>query len=427
MKPDAPVQNADQTGLVRSPSGSRLRSLFFRPTVWIAIGLFIIAGVIAAMRARGPIVSTILASRTDLEQHVIASGRVWVVTRVQISSQISGRVLSVRAVEGQRVRAGDLLVQLDDAEANAAVSQASAAVNQSDARIEQLRSVGAIVTTEASRQAETNLARAELNLARIEKLFRSGDVPRVDFEEAQHNVEIARSQKNAAEVQKMASTPAGADSRIAASALGQNQAQLSAARVRLQQSRIVAPQDGIILSRMVEPGYTVQPGSTLIEMAAQAETQLAIEPDERNLAWIRVGQKALASADAYPQQTFEAQVSYIAPSVDPQRGSVQVRLRVPKPPSFLKPDMTVSVDLTVASKSNVVTVPSDAIRGVSTPDPWVLVIDQGLIARRSVKLGIRGLGRTEIESGIDQGAEIVLSDDQALLPGQRVRTERGTH
>ncbi|MDH4260781.1 MAG: efflux RND transporter periplasmic adaptor subunit [Gammaproteobacteria bacterium] len=379
------------------------------------------------MRARGPIVSTILASRTDLEQHVIASGRVWVVTRVQISSQISGRVLSVRAVEGQRVRAGDLLVQLDDAEANAAVSQASAAVNQSDARIEQLRSVGAIVTTEASRQAETNLARAELNLARIEKLFRSGDVPRVDFEEAQHNVEIARSQKNAAEVQKMASTPAGADSRIAASALGQNQAQLSAARVRLQQSRIVAPQDGIILSRMVEPGYTVQPGSTLIEMAAQAETQLAIEPDERNLAWIRVGQKALASADAYPQQTFEAQVSYIAPSVDPQRGSVQVRLRVPKPPSFLKPDMTVSVDLTVASKSNVVTVPSDAIRGVSTPDPWVLVIDQGLIARRSVKLGIRGLGRTEIESGIDQGAEIVLSDDQALLPGQRVRTERGTH
>jgi HlyD family secretion protein len=99
---------------------------------------------------------------------------------------------------------------------------------------------------------------------------------------------------------------------------------------------------------------------------------------------------------------------------------------VPKPPSFLKPDMTVSVDLTVASKSNVLAVTSDAIRGVSTPDPWVLVIDQGLIARRSVKLGIRGVGRTEIESGIDQGAEIVLSDDPALLPGQRVRTDRGT-
>jgi HlyD family secretion protein len=333
--------------------------------------------------------------------------------------------MSVRVVEGQRVRAGDLLVQLDDAEANAAVSQANAAVSQGDARVEQLRSVGAIVTTEASRQAQTNLDQAQVNLARMEKLFASGDVPRINLEEAQRSLEIARSQKNATEVQKAASTPAGADSRIAVSALGQNQAQLSAALVRLQQNRIVAPQGGIILSRMVEPGYTVQPGKSLIEMAAQGETQLAIEPDERNLAWIRVGQKAFASADAYPQQTFEAQVSYIAPSVNPQRGSVQVRLRVPKPPSFLKPDMTVSVDLTVASKSSVLTVPSDVIRGVSTPDPWVLVVDQGVIARRSVRLGIRGTGRTEIESGIDQGSELILSDDQSLVPGQRVRTERG--
>jgi HlyD family secretion protein len=306
MKSEAPVRNADQTSLARSPSGSRLGSLFFRPSVWIAMGLFIIAGVFVAMRASGPIVSTILASKTDLEQHVIASGRVWVVTRVQISPQISGRVVSVRVVEGQRVRAGDLLVQFDDAEAKAAVSQANAAVSQSDARVEQLRSVGAIVTTEASRQAQTNLDQAQVNLARMEKLFASGDVPRVNLEEAQHSVEIARSLKNAAEVQKTASTPAGADSRIAVSALSQNQAQLSAALLRLQQSRIVAPQDGIILSRMVEPGYTVQPGTTLIEMAAQGETQLAIEPDERNLAWIRVGQKALAAADTYPRQTFEA-------------------------------------------------------------------------------------------------------------------------
>lgn len=356
------------------PSGSRLRSLFLRPSVWITIGVFLIAGVIAVLRARGPIVSTELGSRTDLEQHVVASGRVWVVTRIQVSPQTSGRVVSVNVVEGQRVQAGDLLVQLEDAEANAVVSQAAAAVSQGDARVEQLRSVGEIVTTEASRQAAANLDRAQVNLARVEKLFASGDVPRIDLEEAQHSVEIASSLKKAAEVQQSASTPAGSDSRIAVSALVQNQAQLSAALVRRQQSRIVAPQDGIILSRRVEPGSTVQPGTTLIEMAAQGETQLAIEPDERNLAWIRVGQKASASADAYPRQTFEAEVSYIAPSVNPLRGSVQVRLRVPKPPGFLKPDMTVSVDLTVASKSNVLAVPSNAIRGVSSPDPWVLVI-----------------------------------------------------
>jgi HlyD family secretion protein len=262
-------------------------------------------------------------------------------------------------------------------------------------------------------------------LARIEKLFASGDVSRVDLEEAQYRVKIARSQKEAAQVQKTASTPSGVDSRINASALVQSEALLSAALERLQQTRVVAPRNGIVLRRMVEPGYTVQPGTTLLEIAASGETQLAIEPDERNLSWIRVGQKALASADAYPREHFDTEVSYIAPSVDPQRGSVQVRLRVPKPPDFLKPDMTVSVDLTVASKSNVLTVPSDAVRGVATSDPWVLVVDHGFIVRRSVTLGIRGEGRTEIQSGIEEGAEIVLSNTEILVPGQRVRTQGG--
>lgn len=113
----------------------------------------------------------------------------------------------------------------------------------------------------------------------------------------------------------------------------------------------------------------VQPGNTLLEIAADGETQLVIEPDERNLAWIHLGQKARASADAYPTAVFDAEVDYIAPAIDRQRGSIEVRLRVAAPPAFLKPDMTVSVDLTVASKSGVIAVPSDAVHGAATPAP----------------------------------------------------------
>lgn len=116
-----------------------------RPGFGIVVGLLIVAGVIAAVRARGPVVATTVVSRTDLEQHVIASGRVRVVTRIQLSARISGRAVAVRVREGQRVRAGDLLAQLDDAEAAAAVSQAKAAVSQAAARVEQLRRVGARV------------------------------------------------------------------------------------------------------------------------------------------------------------------------------------------------------------------------------------------------------------------------------------------
>ena len=399
--------------------------LLRRPGFDIAVGLLIVAGVIAAARARGPTVRTTVASKTDLEQHVIASGRVRVVTRIQLSAQISGRAVAVRVVEGQRVRAGELLVQLDDAEARAAVSQAKAAVRQASGRIAQLRGVGAIVTTEASRQTATNLARAEAELARVERLAATGVVARVDVDEARRAVEIAKAQKNAAEAQRTAAAPRGVDSSIALSALAESEAELAGAMARFEQTRLVAPKDGTILLRTVEPGYTVQPGSTLLEMAADGETQLVIEPDERNLAWIRLGQKARASADAYPQQVFDAEVSYIAPAIDPQRGSIEVRVRVPEPPGFLRPDMTVSVDLTVASKTRVLTVASDAIRGAATSSPWVLAVNGGRIARRNVTLGIRGAGHTEIISGLEEGAQVVLAPDATLVDGQRVRVERG--
>jgi len=86
--------------------------------------------------------------------------------------------------------------------------------------------------------------------------------------------------------------------------------------------------------------------------------------------------------------------------------------------------MTVSVDLTVASKTRVLTVASDAIRGAATPAPWVLAVAGGRLARRNVTLGIRGEGHTEILSGLDEGAEVVLAADATLVDGRRVRVER---
>ena len=99
---------------------------------------------------------------------------------------------------------------------------------------------------------------------------------------------------------------------------------------------------------------------------------------------------------------------------------------MPQPPDFLKPDMTVSVDLTVASKTRVLTVASDAVRGAATAAPWVLAVAGGRIVQRNVTLGIRGEGRTEIVSGLDEGAEVVLAPDAPLVDGQRVRIERGS-
>lgn len=398
--------------------------LLRRPALWLVLAAVVAVGVVLIVRARGPAVRTAPVVRQAIEQHLVASGRVRVPARVQVAAQIAGLVVAVGAVEGQRVQAGDLLVQIDDGAERAAVAQAEAAVGQARARVDQLRRVGAIVATEALRQAETNLERARTELARTQGLVERQAVPAIELENARRAFEIARAQKNAADAQQAAAAPAGAESRIALSALLQAQAQLAAANVRLGQTRITALHGGEVLTRAVEPGDVVQPSRPLMVLAADADTELVFQADERNLASLAVGQRARASADAYPQQVFDATVSYIAPSIDPQRGSVEVRLAVPAPPAHLRPDMTVSIDLTVAGKPSALTVPSDAVRDAATPAPYVLAVEDGRVVRRDVELGIRGEGTTEIVTGLDEGSEAILPGGRPLAPGARVRPER---
>lgn len=395
-----------------------------RPIFWVLAAALVGVVVFGVLRSRGPRVRSVVATARDLEQHVVASGRVWVPTRVQVSAQMPGLVVAVAAAEGQRVKAGDLLVLMDDKEARAALAEAKAAVDQAKARVDQLRRVGAIVATEALRQSEANLERTETDLRRAENLAATGAIASAALEDARRARDVARAQRTAAEASQIASAPLGADSRVALTGLLQADAQYQSANVRLAQTRILALQPGVVLSRSVEPGDVVQPARTLLVLAADTDAQLVVQPDERNLAFIRVGQPARASADAYPQTVFDAEVSYIAPSIDPQRGSIEVRLRVPNAPPFLKPDMTVSVDLTVAKKSNVLTLPSEAIRNGATPSPWVFTVEGSRLVRTNVGLGIRGDGTTEIASGLTAGAEVVVADVVPLVPGQRVRPER---
>lgn len=396
-----------------------------RPGVWIAVGVLLAAGLLAILQARGPLVDVAAVTRSSIQQRLVASGRVRVVTRVQLTAQTGGQVTQVAAREGQSIQPGDLLAQIDDREARTAVAEARAAVAQARSRVEQVREVSGVVARERLRAAEANLSRAESELARIEALANAGAIAARDVEEARRALQVARAERSAALAQQQGAGDQGADVRVAESALRESEARLAAAEVRLAQTRVVAAEAAVVLRRLVERGDVVRAGDTLFELAGESETEIVIEPDERNLAWLRVGQTGTASADAYPEQTFDAEIRYIAPAVDRQRGSIEVRLRVPDPPATLRPDMTVSVDLTVASKENALTVSTDAIRDRATAAPWVFVVDAGRAVRRDVTLGITGEGESEITSGLSEGDAVVLPAAQVLESGQRVRVREG--
>ena len=142
--------------------------------------------------------------------------------------------------------------------------------------------------------------------------------------------------------------------------------------------------------------------------------------DEKNLRLIQPGMPARAVADAYPGQSFDAQLNYIAPAVDPQRGTVEVRLAVPNPPPFLRPDMTVSVELLGGMKKDALVLPSGAVRDADREAPWVLALQDGRAVRAPVKLGLRGVGSVEITEGLREGAPVIPQTEKAV-PGDRVR------
>jgi HlyD family secretion protein len=189
----------------------------------------------------------------------------------------------------------------------------------------------------------------------------------------------------------------------------------------LDHATIKAPLAGTLIARSVEQGDVVQAGKVLMVLSPAGETQLVMQIDEKNLSQLALGQKALASADAYPLENFSAELVYINPAVDPQRGSVEVKLRVPSPPAYLRQDMTVSVEIEVASKANALVVPIAALHDASSKQPWVMKVSSGHAKRQPIKIGLRGASKVEVVEGLEAG-EVVLSAGAGPIPdGHRVR------
>jgi HlyD family secretion protein len=207
----------------------------------------------------------------------------------------------------------------------------------------------------------------------------------------------------------------------ASAAIDLAEAELAAARVQLERTRLLAPVDAVVIARNVEPGERAEPGGTLLVLARTGLTQLVIEPDERNLSLLRVGQPATASAEAFPERRFPARVSFIAPSVDPKRGTVEVRLEVPKPPEYLRTAMTVSVEVEVARKARALVLAADAVRDLGGDRPWVLVARDGRAERADVVLGVRGDRQVEVVSGIDPATRVISASAPRVAPGKRIR------
>jgi HlyD family secretion protein len=361
------------------------------------------------------------ATRGELVQSVVASGRIMTPQRVSIGAVITERVARIPVDEGQSVRRGEVLIELDDTDERAALAQAQANVAQAEAKLRQLREVALPAAEQGLLQAQANSLQAHQAYDRTKTLQERGFIGQSQLDDARRNLDVAESQLRAAQLQVQTNGPAGSDFALAQTTLEQARATLRSAQAKLEQTVIHAPVDGALIARSVEAGNVVQAGKELMVLAPAGETQVVVEIDERNLAQLALGQKALGSADAFPGQRFAAELVYINPGIDALRGTVEVKLKVANPPAFLRQDMTASVDIEVARRADTVIVPTEAVHDATGPQPWVLAIRGWRAVRLPVKLGLRGDNRIEVLEGVEPGDELIPATNGLVKAGQRVR------
>jgi HlyD family secretion protein len=384
-------------------------------------------GVAAAKRGNKPTeVRMEKVERRDLVASVTASGQVQPRTKVDLSADISGRIVRLAVKEGQIVSKGQFLLEIDPAQYQAAVQRSAAALAAARAQAAQAKANLEQAKNNAARSSEIRKANPTLvSDEQLEQLRTAVEVNEALYESAQHNVD-------------------------------QSVAMLRDARTSLAKTTIVAPMAGRVTRLNVELGETAVPGTfskevgTLLTISDMSVLETEIKVDETDVARISVGDSALVEIDAFPDTAFIGRVveisnSSVKGSLGPAQSNVdqavdyEVTVQLLNAPPDTRPDFSATAKIITDSRQNVLTVPiialtvreheesesrdSAAVALGKAPAKQVgqrdvegvfVVGKDDKVVFRPVRVGIAGEEYFEVTSGLQEGEQIVAGSYQAI-------------
>ncbi|RMX05867.1 efflux RND transporter periplasmic adaptor subunit [Corticibacter populi] len=390
--------------------------------LWLA-AILLLAALAAFWQWNGRSVEAVQVQRQPLVQSVVATGRITTPARMAIGSQVVAIVDAIPVREGDRVRAGEPVVQLRATDAEAALALAQTRLEQARLELDELLRLSEPVALQALRQAEADLQLAEREHQRTRELVAQRFYAPSSLDAAERTLRNAQAQLASTRTQWEATQPGGARHALALAQRRQAEAALEQARAERALLTLTAPVDALVLTREAEPGDVAQAGTALLSLAALGETRIYATLDEKNLRLLHEGMPARAITDAFAQQPFDAELYHISPAVDAQRGTVELRLRVPTPPAFLRPDMTASVEIIIGRREDALVLPAELLHDAGSAAPWVLALRGGRAVRVPVQTGLQGIGAVEITAGLQEGEWVVPPQANARA-GQWLRPRR---
>ncbi|MBX9791933.1 MAG: efflux RND transporter periplasmic adaptor subunit [Pirellulales bacterium] len=425
----------------RRGSGRRVRWL--RMLLWLGVtgGVIVAAGLWANSAGyfeKPPVeVDAVVFGASDSSDVLLdLTGYLAPRRRINVSPRVGGYIVAFPCEAGQRVKKGDLLVQIDDRLFKAEVESAKATLAQWQSKLDELQH-GALPeeiakATALFDQAKHQLDKADQDLKRaIATRERSPQVI-TDAEMTQRNTEYRSAKANAASFeQSLLLLKHGARPEQVAAAeaqVEQAQALLRKAEVMVDNARLVAPHDATVIEKNGEEGEGIHPEvviKSLCVLADLSDMEAEVEVQETDLQRIAVGDPCRVIPDAYENHTYDGQIVRILPLVNKARGTVVVKVRVLNPDEHLLVDMNCRVLFVRKDNPNAAErlprVPKRAVVEEEGTASYVYVLD-GLVARRrNVELGASDGEEFEIKSGLQKGEIVLMSGAESLTDGRRVR------
>ncbi len=383
--------------------------------VGVAVLALVIVGV-AATRGGTKIDPTKLAKveKGDLAKSVVATGKVTPITKVEIKSKASGIVEKLYVDTGDRVKQGQILAELDKIEIEAQVNSAKAQLLSSEAN---------------QKSAEADLKRSEVDAEGVDiptlkrayeratSMAKDGVVSAQALDDAQRNYELAVNKRDVARAQLV----------VGKAKVAQAQADVEKSRAALKQfeeqfsyTTIVAPIDGVVLSRDVEIGDAVSSilvlgsGATLVmTLGDTSEVYVKGKVDESDIGKVYLGQPARIRVETFKDKTFTGHVTKISP-MGVEKDNVttfEVRVSINNPGGELKAEMTANAEIVLDEHKNTLMIPEGAILYDKDKNASVDIPDaKGKDGMRkvAVKIGLSNGAKTEVLAGLKEGDPVVL-------------------
>lgn len=350
----------------------------------------------------------------DVRRQVDVVGTLAAREEVVVSAEVEGRVARLAHDLGDRVTAGEALIELDPeklqyrAEAQrAALEQARARYGASgDAELPPLDKVPNVVSTTAQ------LAEAEQQLDRAKNLAGRNLVSKSDLDAAQTRFDTA----------KAAHDQALASARQLRADIEAQTSSLRLAQRNLRDSVIRAPFEGYVAERLVSQGQYVQPQAPVMRIVRLQPLKLTAEVPEKFGPWVQTGRELAVKVDAYPGQVFTGKVVRISPAVNLRSRAFAIEGEIPNNDGRLKPGTFARVVITTDRVERAVTIPAAAVQSRYGTNR-VFLIQNGQLVGKEVVLGDRIGDRVEVAQGLEAGTQIVCAEVDQLADGMKVSTK----